>query len=101
MRARRTDLEKAIAAHGGPAAVADRLGWRLKAKSRKPRGYWDSLPNVRQEVDEFAEDNGLPLGERCQPACLPACRTAASLPEPAPAAGARNAAGVAERSHLC
>jgi hypothetical protein len=28
----RTDLEKAIAAHGGPAAVAKRLGWRLGYK---------------------------------------------------------------------
>lgn len=28
----RTDLEKAIAAHGGPAAVAKRMGWRLAYK---------------------------------------------------------------------
>lgn len=28
----RTDLEKAIAAHGGPAAVAKRIGWRLLYK---------------------------------------------------------------------
>ena len=32
----RTDLEKAIAAHGGPAAVAGRLGWRLPYKARGP-----------------------------------------------------------------
>ena len=30
----RTDLEKAIAAHGGPAAVAKRMGWRLAYKVR-------------------------------------------------------------------
>ena len=32
----RTDLEKAIAAHGGPAAVAKRLGWRLPYKASAP-----------------------------------------------------------------
>lgn len=30
----RTDLEKAIAAHGGPAAVAKRMGWNLAYKVR-------------------------------------------------------------------
>ncbi|KAG7675312.1 hypothetical protein Ndes2437A_g00523 [Nannochloris sp. 'desiccata'] len=52
----RTDLEKAITTHGGPSVVAERLGWKLQAKPRKPRGYWDSLENVRQEVDEFIKD---------------------------------------------
>jgi hypothetical protein len=57
-----TDLEKAIRAHGGTEAVAERLGWRARTKSRKPRGYWDSLPNVQQEVDEFVQENGLQPG---------------------------------------
>jgi hypothetical protein len=36
----RTDLEKAIAAHGGPAAVAKKMGWRLAYKaSMRPRLY--------------------------------------------------------------
>ena len=53
----RTDLEKAITSHGGPSVVAERLGWKLQAKPRKPRGYWGSLENVKQEVDEFILDN--------------------------------------------
>ncbi len=39
--------------------MAERLGWKLQAKPRKPRGYWDSLDNVKQEVDEFIQDNEL------------------------------------------
>lgn len=30
----RSDLEKAISAHGGPTVVAQQLGWKLKAKGR-------------------------------------------------------------------
>lgn len=30
----RSDLEKAISAHGGPSVVAQQLGWKLKAKGR-------------------------------------------------------------------
>ena len=61
-KAGRSDLEKAIAAHGGPAVVARRIGWRLQARPRKPRGYWTSLDNVKQEIDEFIEENGLVRG---------------------------------------
>ena len=49
-------------AHGGPAAVARQLGWRLKTAGRRPKGYWDSLPNVRAELEAFLEDAGLPPG---------------------------------------
>ena len=59
---RRTDLEKAIAAHGGPGAVAEALGWSRKGKSRKPRGFWDELFNVKQEVDDFIEEHDLEPG---------------------------------------
>ena len=59
----RTDLEKAITSHGGPSVVAERLGWKLQAKPRKPRGYWDSLDNVKSEVDEFIQDNDLEPGK--------------------------------------
>ena len=38
----RTDLEKAIAAHGGPAAVAKRMGWTLAYKVRHQ--YMSSCP---------------------------------------------------------
>lgn len=58
----RSDLEKAIAAHGGPATVAERLGWKLQARTRKPRGYWSSLENVKNEIDEFIEESGLEPG---------------------------------------
>ncbi|KAL4445809.1 hypothetical protein ABPG77_009008 [Micractinium sp. CCAP 211/92] len=58
----RSDLEKAISAHGGPSVVAQQLGWKLKAKGRRPKGYWDSLENVRAELDEFIEEQGLPPG---------------------------------------
>lgn len=62
-------MEKAITAHGGPSVVAERLGWKLQAKPRKPRGYWDSLPNVKQEVDDFIQDNDLQPGEGCYCYC--------------------------------
>lgn len=58
----RTDLEKAITAHGGRGAVAERLGWQLQTRSRKPRGYWDSLPNVAQEISEFIQERSLEPG---------------------------------------
>lgn len=77
----RSDLEKAIAAHGGPVAVAQQLGWRLAYKQRKPRGYWDSLPNVRRELDDFIEENGLDPGAAhiawSRSACY--CNTYASI----------------------
>lgn len=59
---RRSDLEKAISAHGGPSQVAAQLGWKQRAKGRRPKGYWDSLDNVRAELDEFIEEAGLPPG---------------------------------------
>lgn len=55
----RTDIEKAITAHGGRGTVAERLGWELQVPSRKPKGYWDSLPNVKLEIDEFINQNNL------------------------------------------
>ncbi|KAL4859881.1 hypothetical protein ACK3TF_000138 [Chlorella vulgaris] len=58
----RSDLEKAISAHGGPTAVSQQLGWKLKAKGRRPKGFWDAVDNVRAELDEFIEEHGLPAG---------------------------------------
>jgi hypothetical protein len=57
-------LEKAITTHGGPSVVAERLGWKLQAKPRKPRGYWDCLENVRQEIDEVIQDKELQPGTK-------------------------------------
>ena len=59
----RTDLEKAIAAHGGQAVVAAALGWPLKARHRRPNGYWDDLENVRRGIDDFIEEQGMDPGE--------------------------------------
>eukprot|EP00803_Ostreobium_quekettii_P006825 evm.model.scf_9.11 EVM.evm.TU.scf_9.11 scf_9:175515-177886(-) len=61
-RDNRTDIEKAITAHGGPAGVAERMGWQLQTKRRKPRGYWDDADNILQEIDDFIIENDLPKG---------------------------------------
>jgi len=58
----RSDLEKAILAHGGMAAVAKALGWPVKARQRRPNGYWDEVDNVRQEIDAFIRASGLQPG---------------------------------------
>ena len=58
----RTDLEKALSAHGGAANVAKRMGWGSKSRSRKPRGYWNSIENVKHEIDEFILSSDLPSG---------------------------------------
>lgn len=51
-----------MAAHGGPKAVAEKMGWSLKGKSRKPKGYWDSMINVKQEIDGFIKEQGMKPG---------------------------------------
>lgn len=63
----RSDLDKCISAHGGRAQVAARMGWQTDGRARKPRGYWDSLDNLKSEIDEFtassddSQDGVLPL----------------------------------------
>jgi hypothetical protein len=47
----RLDLEKAVTASGGFPEVAKELGWKLAYKSKKPRGYWDDLNNMRREIE--------------------------------------------------
>ena len=49
----RSDLDKCISAHGGRAQVAARMGWQTDGRLRKPRGYWNSLDNLKNEIDEF------------------------------------------------
>lgn len=58
-RDNRSDIEKAITAHGGPVKVAERIGWKLKTKRRKPRGYWDDIGNIRREITDFIFENNL------------------------------------------
>ena len=77
----RTDLEKAITAHGGPSVVAERLGWKLQKKPRKPRGYWDSMANVKQEIDYFIEDNELQPGEKLLYSLRRSCSLIGKFPE--------------------
>lgn len=61
----RSDIEKALAAHGGASTVAKRLGWKYQGRSRKPRGYWNSLDNVKREIDDFIISSDLPPGMFC------------------------------------
>ena len=55
-------LERAIAAHGGAAAVGARLGWLPPFRPRKPAGYWDSAENLRTELSAFVRQQGLRPG---------------------------------------
>ncbi|CAG9466569.1 unnamed protein product [Pedinophyceae sp. YPF-701] len=61
----RTDIERALAAHGGSDAVARELGWQTKGRRRKPPGYWDDLENVRAEIEGFVRL--YELEEGCMP----------------------------------
>ena len=61
-------LERAINAHGGFGAVAGQIGWNMAYIPKRPRGYWDSILNVKSEVDEFIQANGL------QPGMVPSLR---------------------------
>lgn len=58
-KARRTDLEKAIAHHGGALRVAEAIGATLAYSGRKPRGHWDRLETVREEIEGFQWTHGL------------------------------------------
>lgn len=55
----RSDLEKCIAAHGGAGVVAARMGWTTSGKARKPKGYWNSLENLKSELDAFIISSNL------------------------------------------
>ncbi|CAI5462640.1 unnamed protein product [Closterium sp. Yama58-4] len=55
--ARRSDIEKEIQFAGGVHAVALKLNMQV---ARKPRGYWDDLANLKQEVLQFQMDHSLP-----------------------------------------
>jgi hypothetical protein len=58
----RVDLLEAIAKLGGPAAVAERLCWALRRQTRRPRGYWRNLDNIRTELDQVAFEHSLAHG---------------------------------------
>lgn len=55
-------LERAIASHGGAAAVGSRMGWLPPFRPRKPAGYWESSKNLRKELVAFVRQSGLRPG---------------------------------------
>ena len=46
----RVDIEKAITRMGGFRKIATILNLSLAYKHRKPKGYWDNLENLQEEV---------------------------------------------------
>jgi hypothetical protein len=54
----RVDLEKAIGRNGGFGPVASKLNLSLAYKERKPRGYWDNLQNLQEEILQFQIEQG-------------------------------------------
>ncbi|RLN41713.1 uncharacterized protein C2845_PM01G25560 [Panicum miliaceum] len=46
----RVDIEKAITRMGGFRKIASIMNLSLSYKNRKPRGYWDNLENLEEEV---------------------------------------------------
>lgn len=49
----RVDLEKAITRMGGFRNIASLMNLSLSYKDRKPKGYWDCIENLKQEVSQF------------------------------------------------
>lgn len=47
----RVDIEKAITRLGGFRKVANLMNLSLAYKHRKPKGYWDCLENLQEEVN--------------------------------------------------
>lgn len=46
----RVDIEKAITHMGGFRRIATLMNLSLAYKHRKPKGYWDNLENLQEEV---------------------------------------------------
>uniref|UniRef100_A0A0E0KLA4 Coenzyme Q-binding protein COQ10 START domain-containing protein n=1 Tax=Oryza punctata TaxID=4537 RepID=A0A0E0KLA4_ORYPU len=46
----RVDIEKAITRMGGFRKIASVMNLSLSYKNRKPRGYWDNLENLQEEI---------------------------------------------------
>lgn len=46
----RVDIEKAITRNGGFRKIACLMNLSLAYKQRKPKGYWDNLENLQEEV---------------------------------------------------
>ncbi|EEF39459.1 conserved hypothetical protein [Ricinus communis] len=49
----RVDIEKAITRMGGFRRIASLMNLSLAYKRRKPKGYWDNLENLQEEIGRF------------------------------------------------
>ncbi|KAJ7957079.1 Cyclase/dehydrase family protein [Quillaja saponaria] len=57
----RVDIEKAIARMGGFRRIATIMNLSLAYKHRKPKGYWDNLENLEEEISRFQRSWGMDL----------------------------------------
>lgn len=55
----RVDIEKAITRMGGFRKIASIMNLSLSYKNRKPRGYWDNLENLQEEISRFQKSWGM------------------------------------------
>ncbi|XP_051177158.1 uncharacterized protein [Lolium perenne] len=55
----RVDIEKAITRMGGFRKIASTMNLALSYKNRKPRGYWDNLENLQDEIRRFQKNWGM------------------------------------------
>ncbi|KAF9608405.1 hypothetical protein IFM89_009771 [Coptis chinensis] len=57
----RIDIEKAITRMGGFRKIASVMNLSLAYKHRKPKGYWDNLDNMQEEIIRFQRSWGMDL----------------------------------------
>ncbi|KAL8166285.1 hypothetical protein V2J09_007784 [Rumex salicifolius] len=57
----RVDIEKAITRMGGFRKIASQMNLSLAYKQRKPKGYWDNLDNLQEEINRFQKSWGMDL----------------------------------------
>ncbi|CAN6866110.1 unnamed protein product, partial [Brassica oleracea] len=55
----RVDIEKAITRMGGFRRIAVMMNLSLAYKYRKPKGYWDNLENLQEEIGKFQQSWGM------------------------------------------
>ncbi|XP_060214802.1 uncharacterized protein LOC132641741 isoform X2 [Lycium barbarum] len=55
----RVDTEKAITRMGGFRRIASLMDLSLAYKHRKPKGYWDNLENLQEEISRFQKNWGM------------------------------------------
>ncbi|OMO52019.1 hypothetical protein CCACVL1_29425 [Corchorus capsularis] len=55
----RVDIEKAITRMGGFRRIASLMNLSLAYKQRKPKGYWDNLENLQEEITRFQRSWGM------------------------------------------